>query len=205
MLSTPLYKLPNISFSLRNFNKQKKIIKREKRKVKAKMIKLRSTKKYFGRSSSKLSSKALKGGGGADSNNNSQKDLGANNNNTNIGEIKWELRPGGMLVQRRESGQSDGEGLITIRVSTVSQWHHISIESTSTFGELKMILSLVSGMEPREQRLLFKGKERDDKDYLHMVGVRDKDKVLLLQDPAIKEMKLLAQPITNNPCFTISV
>ena len=67
-----------------------------------------------------------------------------------------------------------------------------------------MILSLVSGMEPREQRLLFKGKERDDGDYLHMVGVRDKDKVLLLQDPAIKEMKLLAQPITN-PCYTISV
>ncbi|XP_062105569.1 BAG family molecular chaperone regulator 3 [Humulus lupulus] len=158
------------------------------------MIKLRSTKKYFGRSSSKLSSKALKGA-------ENQKELGANNN---IAEIKWELRPGGMLVQRRESGQSDGEGLITIRVSTVSQWHDISIESTSTFGELKMILSLVTGMEPREQRLLFKGKERDDGDYLHMVGVRDKDKVLLLQDPAIKEMKLLAQPITNS-CYTIRV
>ncbi|PON95233.1 Ubiquitin domain containing protein [Trema orientale] len=161
------------------------------------MIKLRS-KKYFGRSSSKLSNSASKLKG-AD-----QKDLGGNN----IAEIKWELRPGGMLVQRRESGQSVGEGLITIRVSTVSQWHDISIESTSTFGELKMILSLVTGMEPREQRLLFKGKEKDDGEYLHMAGVRDKDKVLLLQDPAIKEMKLLSlaggQPI-RNPCQTISV
>lgn len=53
-----------------------------------------------------------------------------------------------------------------------------------------MILSMVSGMEPREQRLLFKGKEREDNEFLHMVGVRDKDKVLLLEDPAIKEMKL---------------
>lgn len=71
-----------------------------------------------------------------------------------------------------------------------------------------MILSLVTGLEPREQRLLFKGKERDDGEYLHMVGVRDKDKVLLLQDPAIKEMKLLnlagGQPISN-PCPTIRV
>lgn len=88
------------------------------------MIKLRS-KKYFGRSSSKLSSSASKLKG-AD-----QKELGANN----IAEIKWELRPGGMLVQKRESGQSVGEGLITIRVSTVSQWHDISIESSSSFGK----------------------------------------------------------------------
>lgn len=64
-----------------------------------------------------------------------------------------------------------------------------------------MILSLVTSLEPREQRILFKGKERDDDKYLHMVGVRDNDKVLLLQDPAIKEKKLLGlagggQPIS---------
>ncbi|KAG6602395.1 BAG family molecular chaperone regulator 2, partial [Cucurbita argyrosperma subsp. sororia] len=118
-------------------------------------------------------------------------------------EIKWELRPGGMLVQRREiAGGSTltGEETITIRVSTVSQFHHISVEPTSTFGELKMILSMVSGLEPREQRLLFKGKEREDGEYLHMVGVGDKDKVLLLQDPAIKDRKLhglaAGQPIS---------
>ncbi|KAE8706685.1 hypothetical protein F3Y22_tig00110388pilonHSYRG00043 [Hibiscus syriacus] len=115
--------------------------------------------------------------------------VGNCNNNNNYSEIKWELRPGGMLVQRRESGSSAGEGTIVVRVSTVSQWHDISIEPTSTFGELKMILSLVTSMEPREQRVLFKGKEREDDEYLHMVGVGDKDKVVLLQDPAIKEKK----------------
>jgi len=70
-----------------------------------------------------------------------------------------------------------------------------------------MILSLATSFEPREQRLLFKGKEREDDEYLHMVGVRDKDKVLLFEDPAIKEKKLLGlrnQPI-NNPSRTISV
>ncbi|XP_028792916.1 BAG family molecular chaperone regulator 2-like [Neltuma alba] len=158
------------------------------------MMKLRSMR--FSRSSSKLS----RGNRAAPS----EKDC------RSMGEIKWELRPGGMLVQKRDTSQNAGEGLITIRVSTVSHWHDISIEATSTFGELKMILSLITKMEPREQRVLFKGREREDEEYLHMVGVRDKDKVLLLQDPAIKEEKKLlglagrSQPI-NTSCRTISV
>lgn len=71
-----------------------------------------------------------------------------------------------------------------------------------------MALSLVTSLEPKEQRLIYKGKERDDNEFLHMIGVRDKDKVLLLEDPAIKEMKLfgLARGESiNNPCCTISV
>ncbi|QCD96352.1 hypothetical protein DEO72_LG6g1054 [Vigna unguiculata] len=122
-----------------------------------------------------------------------------------ICQIQWELRPGGMLVQKRESNLSSSEeGFITITVSTVSHSHQISIESTSTFGELKIILSLVTSFEPREQRLLFKGKERADDEYLHMVGVRDKDKVLLLEDPAIKEKKMLglSDPKSFHLCFT---
>ncbi|KAG4395949.1 hypothetical protein AAZX31_19G072600 [Glycine max] len=156
------------------------------------MIKLRSMR--FSRSSSKL-------GNGHKATPPIEKDC------RSIGEIQWELRPGGMLVQKRKSNQSAGEGMITIIVSTMSQSQEISIEATSTFGELKMILSLVTSFEPREQRLLFKGKERDDDEYLHMVGVREKDKVLLLEDPAIKEKKLLGlrdQPI-NNPSRAISV
>ncbi|GAB4848042.1 hypothetical protein Ancab_002702 [Ancistrocladus abbreviatus] len=143
------------------------------------MIKLRT--KRFSRGNSKQSSSngSVKGD-----------DVKAGNNNYCSGEIKWELRPGGMLVQRRENGGSMGEAVITVKVSTVSHWHDISIQSTSTFGELKMLLSLVTGLEPKEQRLLFRGKEREDSEYLHMVGVKDKDKVLLLQDPAIKESKL---------------
>ncbi|CAL5185717.1 unnamed protein product [Lathyrus oleraceus] len=122
-------------------------------------------------------------------------------------EIKWELRPGGMLVQKRESNKSDEE-MITIRVSTISKWHDISIEATSTFGELKMALSLVTSLEPREQRLIYRGKERDDNEFLHMIGVRDKDKVLLLEDPAIKELKQFGMErgeSINHSCCIISV
>ncbi|KAL2500218.1 Ubiquitin-like superfamily protein [Abeliophyllum distichum] len=153
------------------------------------MIKLRS-KKLF-KSSPKLNTGAAVKGRGVTS-----------------GEIKWELRPGGMLVQKRDCKESGGEGMIKIRVSTVSQWHDISIQATSTFGELKMILSLLTNLEAKEQRLLFKGKEREDNEYLHMVGVRDKDKVLMLEDPAIKEMKLVglsSHQVIGSPYRTITV
>ncbi|KAG8078801.1 hypothetical protein GUJ93_ZPchr0007g3849 [Zizania palustris] len=124
--------------------------------------------------------------------------------------IEWEVRPGGMLVQKRRSpeddddGASSGAGGILVRVSTTGwQWHDVSIDSTATFGDLKVMLSLVTGLWPREQRLLYRGKERDDGDHLHMVGVQDKDKVLLLEDPAVKERKLrsttLAQ-LMGVPC-----
>lgn len=46
-----------------------------------------------------------------------------------------------------------------------------------------MMLSIVTGLEPEEQRLLYKGKEREDCEHLHMVGVKDRDKILLFQDP----------------------
>ncbi|KAB2614034.1 BAG family molecular chaperone regulator 2-like [Pyrus ussuriensis x Pyrus communis] len=167
------------------------------------MIKLRSNRfcrsfsscKLISSSSSKSKSKAA-----------DQKEFGGGNINNNS-EIKWERRPGGMLVQTRETAaeSSAGEGMITVRVSTVSHFRDISIEATSTFGELKMILSLVTGMEAREQRLLYKGKQREDGEYLHMVGVRDKEKVLLLQDPAIKEMKLLHGIGTPSTCRSIRV
>ncbi|GJM92259.1 hypothetical protein PR202_ga08706 [Eleusine coracana subsp. coracana] len=121
--------------------------------------------------------------------------------------IEWEVRPGGMLVQKRRSPEEDGAAVevILVRVSTGCQWHDVSIEATATFGDLKVMLSLVTGLWPREQRLLYRGKERDDCEHLHMVGVQDKDKVLLLEDPAVKERKLrsttLAQ-LMGVPCHS---
>ena len=70
-----------------------------------------------------------------------------------------------------------------------------------------MVLALVTGLEPKEQRLVFRGREREDSDHLHMVGVKDADKVLLLEDPAIKERKLraLRNQVLGTPCHTIEV
>ncbi|CAO1940634.1 unnamed protein product [Urochloa humidicola] len=121
--------------------------------------------------------------------------------------IEWEVRPGGMLVQKRRTPEEDAAAVeyILVRVSTGWQWHDISIDATATFGDLKVMLSLVTGLWPREQRLLYRGKERDDCDHLHMVGVQDNDKVLLLEDPAVKERKLrsttLAQ-LMGVPCHS---
>ncbi|CAD6243782.1 unnamed protein product [Miscanthus lutarioriparius] len=140
------------------------------------MIKLRYSKRLFKRSSSSKQQQQQAAACGGD--------------NGGAGEIEWEVRPGGMLVQKRD-GRS-GQEMVTVRVSTGFSWHDVSIAATSTFGELKVMLSMITGLEPREQRLLFRGKERDDTDHLHMVGVRDKDKVLLLEDPALKDMKLRA-------------
>ena len=68
----------------------------------------------------------------------------------------------------------------------------VPVQTEMIAGELKAVLSMVTGLAPREQRLLFRGKEREDSDHLHMVGVRDKGKVLLLEDPALKDVKLRA-------------
>ncbi|KAK1312413.1 BAG family molecular chaperone regulator 4 [Acorus calamus] len=107
--------------------------------------------------------------------------------------IDWELRPGGMLVQKRELGGLKPAGpMIMIKVSHGSSIHDISVPAQSTFGELKRVLSQETGLEPKEQRLLFRGKQKDDDEYLHMVGVKDLSKVVLLEDPASKEMKLEA-------------
>ncbi|KAK1669030.1 hypothetical protein QYE76_057189 [Lolium multiflorum] len=124
--------------------------------------------------------------------------------------IEWEVRPGGMLVQKRRSPDDDLDDdveTILVKVSTGGGgWQHdVSIDATATFGDLKVMLSLATGLWPREQRLLYRGRERDDGDHLHMAGVQDGDKVLLLEDPAVTERKLrsttLAQ-LMGVPCHS---
>lgn len=105
-------------------------------------------------------------------------------------EIEWELRPGGMLVQKREVGVDPSGPMINIKVSHDSCHYDIGVPAQSTFGELKKVLVLDTGLEPKEQRLLFRGKEKEDHEYLHMAGVTETSKVILLEDPASKERKL---------------
>ncbi|MFQ6627366.1 hypothetical protein Gotur_006269 [Gossypium turneri] len=111
-------------------------------------------------------------------------------NNVVKGEIKWELRPGGMLVQKRDMGDASSGPMIKIKVSHGSFHHDITVPAQSTFGDLKKVLVQETGLEPKEQRLLVQGKEKDDEECLHMVGVKDMSKVVLLEDPASKERKL---------------
>ncbi|MQL71110.1 hypothetical protein Taro_003403 [Colocasia esculenta] len=104
--------------------------------------------------------------------------------------IEWELRPSGMLVQRREDGAGAAGPLIRVKVSHGTYQHEVTVPAQSTFGELKKVLAQETGLEPQEQRLLFRGKEKDNDDCLHMAGVKDSSKVILMEDPASKERKL---------------
>lgn len=106
------------------------------------------------------------------------------------GSIDWELRPGGMLVQKRQPLESSSSPMIKIKVSHGSYHHEVIVPAQSTFGHLKRVLTSETGLEPKEQRLLFTGKEKEDEECLHMVGVKDMSKVILLEDPASKEKKL---------------
>ncbi|PPD77756.1 hypothetical protein GOBAR_DD25304 [Gossypium barbadense] len=107
------------------------------------------------------------------------------------GDIEWELRPGGMLVQKRNMADAASAPMIKIKVSHGSYHRDIAVPAQSTFGDLKRVLAQETGLEPKEQRLLFQGKEKDDEECLHMVGVKDMSKVVLLEDPASKERKLV--------------
>ncbi|GMN40390.1 hypothetical protein TIFTF001_009616 [Ficus carica] len=116
-------------------------------------------------------------------------------------EIDWEMRPGGMLVQMRDdadagtggagAGAASSRGpMIKIKVSHGPAHYELSVPAHSTFGDVKKVLVHKTGLEPNEQRLLFRGKEKDDDEHLHMAGVKDNSKFLLLEDPASQERKL---------------
>lgn len=55
---------------------------------------------------------------------------------------------------------------------------------------MKQIVAKRIGLDPVEQRLLFRGKEQEDEERLHLAGIKENSKVVVLEDPASKEKKL---------------
>lgn len=49
-------------------------------------------------------------------------------------------------------------------------------------GELKKLLSGPTGLHPLDQKILFKDKERESTAYLDTAGVKDKSKLVVLED-----------------------
>ncbi|KAL0328990.1 UNVERIFIED_CONTAM: BAG family molecular chaperone regulator 2 [Sesamum calycinum] len=102
------------------------------------------------------------------------------------------MRPGGMLVQKRsDNSQVIAPPNLRIRVAYGAARYQISANSQSTFGELKKLLVTETGLEPGEQLLVFRGKERENGEYLDTCGVKDRSKVILIEDPESKERRLI--------------
>lgn len=53
------------------------------------------------------------------------------------------------------------------------------------------MLSGPTGLHHQDQKLFFKDKERDSKAFLDMVGVKDKSKLVLIEDPISQEKRYL--------------
>ncbi|TKY45113.1 BAG family molecular chaperone regulator 1 [Spatholobus suberectus] len=110
------------------------------------------------------------------------------------GSKDWEMRPGGMLVQMRTADSDRNSALvptIRVRVKYGSIYHEVNISSQATFGELKKMLSGLTGLHHQDQKLFYKDKERDSKAFLDIVGVKDKSKIVLVEDPISQEKRLL--------------
>ncbi|GAB2261642.1 hypothetical protein Droror1_Dr00002639 [Drosera rotundifolia] len=109
------------------------------------------------------------------------------------GNVDWEMRPCGMLVQKRLDSDLNSvpSPTILVRVKHGSVYHEISISSQATFGELRKKLQAATGLHHQDQKLFFKDKERDSKAYLDVVGVKDKSKIVLVEDPISQEKRFL--------------
>ncbi|MFS7939198.1 putative Ubiquitin-like domain, BAG domain, Ubiquitin-like domain superfamily [Helianthus anomalus] len=111
-----------------------------------------------------------------------------------VGMAAWDLRPCGMLVQKRNSDVHQNKTIVpTIRVKVKygSSYHEVHIKSQATFGELKKMLAGPTGLNPLDQKLVYKDKERDSKTYLDAAGVTDGSRMLLFIDIPTQEKRLL--------------
>lgn len=110
------------------------------------------------------------------------------------GDNEWEVRPGGMLVQKRDPNDEQTRvppPTIRVRVKYGSVYHEINISSQATFGELKKMLSGPTGLHHEDQKLMYKNKERNSKTYLDYVGVKDRSKMVVMEDPISQEKRYI--------------
>lgn len=58
-------------------------------------------------------------------------------------------------------------------------------------GELKKILAGQTGLNPQDQKLIYKEKERDSKVFLDVAGVKNGSKLVLVEDELSKERRFI--------------
>ncbi|KAF9666479.1 hypothetical protein SADUNF_Sadunf16G0233500 [Salix dunnii] len=107
-------------------------------------------------------------------------------------ETECEMRPGGMVVQKRN--EKDGvPALLNVRLRVLYGVlrYQISVNSRATFGEVKKVLMGETGLQIGEQKIIYRERERGNKEYLDRCGVRDRSKLILMEDPASIERRYI--------------
>lgn len=115
-----------------------------------------------------------------------------------VQEEVWEVRPSGMLVQKRTPDSDPPPGgapvpTIRVKVKYAGVYHEVYINSQASFGELKKLMSDKTGLHPDDQKVVYKDRERDSKAFLDMVGVKDRSKMTLLEDPTAQAKRLIEE------------
>lgn len=112
----------------------------------------------------------------------------------------WEVRPGGMLVQKRVAGDDeppleDVKPVPTIRVKAkhCGMTHEIYITAEATFGDVRKMVAERAGAHPEDLKVMYKDKERDPKAFLDMAGVKDRSKITVVDDPEARARRLLEE------------
>ncbi|KAJ0968372.1 hypothetical protein J5N97_025289 [Dioscorea zingiberensis] len=101
---------------------------------------------------------------------------------------EWEVRPGGMLVQKRDAaGTGTGTGTAAPPVPNI----RVRVKHGSAYLDLKKLLAERTGLHPLDQKLVYKGKDRDSSAYLDISGVKDRSKIVLLEDSTAQAKRFL--------------
>ncbi|KAM0872262.1 hypothetical protein ACQ4PT_038842 [Festuca glaucescens] len=111
----------------------------------------------------------------------------------------WEVRPSGMVVQARDREDGGAAGVpprppppeIRVRVKYGAARHEVAVSSIATFGELKKALAARTGLQPADQQVTYKGRERGNSEYLDACGVKNKSKLVVSEDPASLERRYI--------------
>jgi hypothetical protein len=103
-----------------------------------------------------------------------------------------------MLVQKRTPDSDPPLGgapvpTVRVKVKFAGITHEVYVNSQASFGELKKLMSKKTGLHPEDQKVLYKDRERDSKEFLDMVGVRDRSKMTMVKNPEAQAKRLIEE------------
>lgn len=110
------------------------------------------------------------------------------------GYAPWEMRPGGMLVQKRNSDADHSSVVvpnIKVKVKNGSSYLEFNISSQASFGDLKKMVAGPTGLHHEEQKLIFKDRERESRTFLDVAGVSNGSKIVLVEDVDARERRYI--------------